>query len=253
MSLSHGRIRSTDTQSNSGLKPHTGAYTTIEDKKLKIYKSRVASVDAEGTPGLLTIAAGRLLVQTGQSPGGAGSAKKAASAWRPLISRPVSACRQALFWEDEEKVMQAKKRLYVGLLGFSLIMVIGIAALVWYIFTHRDILVNQVLLIGMLVIAAVIFAVLGLGILAIVMMIIRCKSFPSLETLTQWANGMLFPLTLLTGRFFGIDKDKILKSFISVNNYLVGNKKPGLRCQDIMILLPTACRTRNASLRLLLT
>ncbi|MGI6468417.1 MAG: DUF116 domain-containing protein [Syntrophomonadaceae bacterium] len=134
--------------------------------------------------------------------------------------------------------MQAKKRLYVGLLGFSLIMVIGIAALVWYIFTHRDILVNQVLLIGMLVIAAVIFAVLGLGILAIVMMIIRCKSFPSLETLTQWANGMLFPLTLLTGRFFGIDKDKILKSFISVNNYLVGNKNLALRCQDIMILLP---------------
>ena len=40
--------------------------------------------------------------------------------------------------------MQAKKRLYVGLLGFSLIMVIGIAALVWYIFTHRDILVNLV-------------------------------------------------------------------------------------------------------------
>jgi methionyl-tRNA formyltransferase len=48
------------------LSPTPGAYTTIEDKKLKIYKSRVASVDAEGTPGLLTIAAGRLLVQTGQ-------------------------------------------------------------------------------------------------------------------------------------------------------------------------------------------
>ena len=33
------------------------------------------------------------------------------------------------FGEDEEKVMQAKKRLYVGLLGFSLIMVIGIVPL----------------------------------------------------------------------------------------------------------------------------
>lgn len=134
--------------------------------------------------------------------------------------------------------MQAKKRLYIGLLSVSLIMVIGIAALVWYLFANREALVNQVVLLSLALIAAVIFTILGIGILGIVIMIIRSKTVPSLENLTQWANEMLFPLALLTGKFFGIEKEKILKSYISVNNYLVGNKKLALRTQDIMILLP---------------
>lgn len=134
--------------------------------------------------------------------------------------------------------MQVKKRLYIGLLSFSLIIAIGIAALVWFLFTNRAMLVNQVVLISLAFIAVVIFAILGLGIVGIVIMIIRSKSVPSLETVTVWANELLFPLALLTGKFFGIEKDKILKSFISVNNYLVGNKKLALKYSDIMILLP---------------
>jgi len=48
------------------LSPMPGAYTTMENKKLKIYRSRVASLDGNGTPGLLTATGGSLLVQTGQ-------------------------------------------------------------------------------------------------------------------------------------------------------------------------------------------
>lgn len=134
--------------------------------------------------------------------------------------------------------MQVKKRLYIGLLSFSLIIAIGIAALVWFLFANRAMLVNQVVLISLAFIAVIIFIILSLGILGIVIMIIRSKTVPSLEAVTVWANELLFPMALLTGKFFGIEKEKILKSFISVNNYLVGNKKLALKYSDIMILLP---------------
>lgn len=134
--------------------------------------------------------------------------------------------------------MQVKKRLYIGLLALSLLIVIGLAALLWYLFANRALLINQVVLISLAYVAAVLFALLGLGILGIVIMIKRSKSVPSLEAVTLWANEMLFPMALLTGKFFGIDKEKILKSYISVNNYLVSNKKLALKSSDIMILLP---------------
>lgn len=134
--------------------------------------------------------------------------------------------------------METRKRLYVGLLGASLLMAAALVILVWYLLSHREMIINQVLLVGVVVFTVVLFAILGLGILAIVIMIIRSKTIPSLENLTQWANELLFPLALLIGRFFGIEKEKILKSYISVNNYLVGNKKLALKGQDILILLP---------------
>ncbi len=134
--------------------------------------------------------------------------------------------------------MQVKKRLYVGLLSVSLMMAVGLAALLWYLFANRALLINQVVLISLAYLAVVIFVVLGLGILGIVIMIIRSKSVPSLEAVTLWANELLFPIALAIGKFFGIEKEKILKSYISVNNYLVGNKQLSLKTSDIMILLP---------------
>jgi len=59
-----------------------------------------------------------------------------------------------------------------------------------------------------------------------------------LETIGQTANELLFPLALFTGRLVGISKDRILQSYIAVNNYLVHSKYLRLQGEQIMILLP---------------
>lgn len=134
--------------------------------------------------------------------------------------------------------METKKRIYVGLLIASLFSAIAIIGIVWYLISRRDIIVSQIVLIIIASVAGIIFILLGIGIVAIIIMIIRSRTIPSLENMTQLANDILFPLTLLTGRLVGIEKDSILRSYIAVNNYLVKTKKLFLRGNQIMVLLP---------------
>jgi len=134
--------------------------------------------------------------------------------------------------------METKKRIYVGLLVGSMLMVALLAGLGWYLVQNRDIILSRIVLIGIISILGAIFIILGLGIIAIVIMLIRAKDIPSLESLTRIANEILFPITMITGRIAGISKDKILRSYIAVNNNLVKSKRLFLPGSQIMILLP---------------
>ncbi|MDD3022630.1 MAG: DUF116 domain-containing protein, partial [Syntrophomonadaceae bacterium] len=118
---------------------------------------------------------------------------------------------------------------------FSAILIIGI---VWYLMSQRDIILNQIVLISIASIAGIIFILLSIGIVSIIIMIIRSRTIPSLENMTQLANDLLFPLTLVTGKLVGIEKNSILRSYIAVNNYLVKAKKLFLKEEQVMILLP---------------
>jgi len=69
-------------------------------------------------------------------------------------------------------------------------------------------------------------------------MIIRSKTIPSLENTARIANELLFPITLIVGKLLGVNKQKILRSYIEVNNYLVTSKKLILPGTKIMLLLP---------------
>ncbi len=133
--------------------------------------------------------------------------------------------------------METKKRIYVGLLAASLLFEMAIALMIWYVIVNRDIIISQIMLIIVAVVLGIIFLILGIGILATVIMIMRSKTMPSLEKITLWANELLFPIALVIGRLMGFERDKILKSFISVNNYIVASKKilPG---DKILMLLP---------------
>lgn len=134
--------------------------------------------------------------------------------------------------------MEVKKRVYIGLLAASLLFTAIITGLIWFLFYQRDLLWGQILSIAIISVAVITLTILALGIMAIVMMIIRSKSIPSLESLTLLSNELLFPVTLLIGKLFGIEKEKILGSFIAVNNYLVSSKQIEIPGERIMILAP---------------
>lgn len=134
--------------------------------------------------------------------------------------------------------METKKRVYVGLLVGSMFLVALLAGAAWYLVHNRDFILGRVLLILIISVLGAIFILMGTGVLAIVVMLIRSKSIPSLESFTHLANEILFPLTLITGRVAGISKEKILRSYIAVNNNLVKSKKLLLEGRQVMILLP---------------
>ncbi len=134
--------------------------------------------------------------------------------------------------------METKKRLYLSLLLGSLLLVALIIGAIWLLF-RQDNMLSKILLFTIVGLFAVLFIILGIGILTIVIMIIRSKTIPSLENVTKLANEMLFPLTIVVGRCIGIKQEKIQRSYIAVNNNLVKSKKLNLTSnKKIMILLP---------------
>lgn len=134
--------------------------------------------------------------------------------------------------------MQIKKRVYIGLLGGSLLFLLIAAFLVWYMVINRNIVVSRIIFMVLTAAAALAFTILGIGLLAIIIMVWKSKTTPSLENLGKIVNDALFPLTLMVGKFLGIQKEKILSSYIEVNNFLVRAKELFFPGEQIMILAP---------------
>ncbi|SHH28584.1 hypothetical protein SAMN02745221_02085 [Thermosyntropha lipolytica DSM 11003] len=134
--------------------------------------------------------------------------------------------------------MRIKKRVYIGLLGGSLLFLLLAVFLIWYMVINRHMAAGKIIFMFLTIAAGLAFIILGAGLLAIIIMIWRFKTIPSLENLGRIVNDTLFPLVLLVGRFLGVQKEKILSSYIEVNNFMVKAKKLLLPGEQIMILAP---------------
>src|SRR5665647_1343986 len=84
----------------------------------------------------------------------------------------------------EDRDVETQKRVYVGLLVGSMFVVALLAVVTWYLLQNRDIILSKILLISIISILGAIFIILGIGIMAIIIMIIRSKSIPSLDSVT---------------------------------------------------------------------
>jgi hypothetical protein len=134
--------------------------------------------------------------------------------------------------------LEAKKRLYIGLLSLTLFLMVAIIWLAWYLVFNQNAILNKVLLVLLVSIAIFWVVVFAVGILAMVVMITRSRTSPWQESVASIVNGWLFPVALLVGKLFRVDRNSILRSFIAVNNYLVRSKKVNLPGQQVMILAP---------------
>ena len=133
--------------------------------------------------------------------------------------------------------MESKKRIYLGLLLLSLVLVISLIPVIGFLF-KQDTILSKTILTCIATVLGLLFLLLGIGILAIVIMIVRSKTIPSLENITKLANEILFPIALAVGKILGIKAEVIRSSYVAVNNYLVKSKKLFLSGNRVMILLP---------------
>ncbi|GAB6157374.1 DUF116 domain-containing protein [Desulfotomaculum varum] len=140
---------------------------------------------------------------------------------------------------------QVRKRLFLGLLVASLLVVGLLAGTVWYLLYHPTTLLHQAILIA--VVGLVILAILavGFGIGGIVLTIWLAQTIRPLQPLMRVAMSALFPFAIGLGRLFKIDTDKIKNSFIEVNNELVRTNQQALRPEQILLLAPHCLQESN--------
>lgn len=131
-----------------------------------------------------------------------------------------------------------KKRLFVGLLLGSLLLLLGMASLLWYLFINRGSLINQVILHSIAITFLLILGVLAFGLVSLVLTLWQVRRAPKMESAMRIATNLLFPMAMFIGRTIGLNKEKIRRSFIEVNNHLVYSLASKVPSDKILILVP---------------
>ncbi len=135
--------------------------------------------------------------------------------------------------------LPVRKRLFVGLLGVSILAAGSLFAGIWFLALNPSRTVfDQILLLALagLLVGGLMVAAFGIG--GIVLTILYARDITALHGPMRVAVGIFFPIVLAIGRILNIDKDKIKRSFIEVNNDLVKSKELKLRPSEILLLVP---------------
>jgi len=142
--------------------------------------------------------------------------------------------------------MKSKKRIFIGLISFSLLLLFGVLAFSWHLFFKSPETYQQIVIIAIIVIFCIVLSVMGFGIAGLVFALLGERNMPPiLQNIMLLAVNTLFPAALYIGRVFGIDKQVIKSSFIEVNNQLVRCKKLTVSPERIMLLAPHCIQKSN--------
>ncbi len=131
-----------------------------------------------------------------------------------------------------------KKRIFIGLLVVTCLILFFLLFLVWYIpliglgNIHPSLPFLYTLFLAFFVFSLV------FGGLLLVLTVIRGKDILFSQKLRGITAKVLFPLMILMGRLVGVSKEKVQQSFIELNNHLVRSNHRRTRPQRILLLLP---------------
>lgn len=84
----------------------------------------------------------------------------------------------------------------------------------------------------------IIFLFIGAGVIGIILIILGFPTMPIFQKSAWSAVNVLFPVVLIIGRLFDVDKEKIERSFIAVSNHIVKMRARSVRPDRLLILLP---------------
>jgi hypothetical protein len=134
--------------------------------------------------------------------------------------------------------IEPKKRIFIGLLVFTCILLLLLIFLLWYVpmVGLRNIHPSLPLIFS-LVLAFLVFLMISGGLL-LVFTIVRGKDIFLSQKLRGLVAKVLFPFMILMGRIVGISKERVRQSFVELNNHLIRSNSHRVRPDKLLILLP---------------
>lgn len=139
---------------------------------------------------------------------------------------------------SQVQIPHVRKRLFLGLIAASLVVVGLLIFTVWYLIYHPTTLAHQIILIAAVSLIILAIILVGFGIGGIVLTIWLAQTIKPLQPLMRVAMSTLFPFAIMLGRVFKIDHDTIKNSFIEVNNELVRTNQQILLPEQVLLLAP---------------
>lgn len=84
----------------------------------------------------------------------------------------------------------------------------------------------------------ILFFFIGAGVIGIILIILGFPTIPIFQKTAWSAVNVLFPIVLILGRLFDVNKEKIERSFIAVSNHIVKMRAGAVAPERLLILLP---------------
>lgn len=145
---------------------------------------------------------------------------------------------------------QPKKRIFIGLLVFTCLILFFLILLLWYVpmvglkNIHPSLPLLFTAALGVLV-----FVMLSGGLL-LVFTILRRKDIFLSHKLRGIVAKILFPFMILMGRLVGVSKEKVQQSFIELNNHLVRSNTHRPRPNRLLLLLPHCIQNFDCQIKI---
>jgi len=134
--------------------------------------------------------------------------------------------------------IRPQKRIFVGLLVFTCILLLFLTFLLWYVpMVGLKNIHSSLPPIFSFVLALFAFLMISGGLL-LVFTIVRGKDIFLSQKLRGLVAKVLFPLMILMGKVVGISKERVRQSFVELNNHLIRSNSHRVRPDRLLILLP---------------
>ncbi|HBV99543.1 MAG: hypothetical protein JL50_13425 [Peptococcaceae bacterium BICA1-7] len=132
-----------------------------------------------------------------------------------------------------------RKRLFLGLLGGSLLLVGLFAFALWYIiFYPGQSLMNQSLVLALVIFLSVTVVLAALGMAGMLLTLLASRRLSFLQGPMRVGVNIFFPIIIGLGKLLKIDVDRIKRSFIEVNNQMVRASLFRLAPEQLLVLVP---------------
>jgi hypothetical protein len=146
--------------------------------------------------------------------------------------------------------IRPQKRIFVGLLVFTCVILLVLIFLLWYVPTVGLRNIHPSLpLIFSFGLALLVFLMLSGGLL-LVFTIVRGKDIFLSHKLRGLVAKVLFPLMILMGRIVGISKERVRQSFVELNNHLIRSNSHRVRPDKLLILLPHCIQNFDCEIKI---
>lgn len=145
--------------------------------------------------------------------------------------------------------MGVRKRLYLGLLCATLLLLSGSLVYVWLtLFRQGSSILRYLSAVAVLLVLTILF-VIGLGFMGIMVALLSDRNFRLLDKPINFTVAVLYPVVIRLGRMFKIAQDRIQRSFVEVNNQLVRTRRTKATEGGLLLLLPHCLQGKECTRR----
>jgi uncharacterized protein len=150
----------------------------------------------------------------------------------------------------KEERERPKKRTFIFLLLIACVVIVGLAVLLWWVPYVGLTGINKHLpLILGIVFGCLVLFCLG-GALTLVLTILGGKNLFFTRRLRGLVIRVLFPFLVVIGKFLGISKEEVRRSFVVINNQLVRSEARKIRPEKLLVLLPHCLQNHDCDVRI---